>query len=59
MNIEDLDREDLLFLIGCYSNYVMDFYEEHDYNDTPVCVYEFLDNDYQNILEEQRKESEC
>ena len=50
MNIEDLDREDLLILIGCYNNYVMDFYEEHDYNDTPVCVYEFLDNDYQNIL---------
>lgn len=56
MNIEQLDKEDLLFLIGTYNNYIIDFYEEHDFPDVPVSVYEFLDNEFKNILEEQKED---
>lgn len=50
MNIEDLDRDDLLFLIGCYSNYVVEFYDGHEQDAQPVSVYEFLENEFQDIL---------
>lgn len=52
VNIEDLDREDLLFLIGCYNNYVVEFYDEHEEGMYPVSVYEFFDNEFQEILRE-------
>lgn len=52
INIEDLDREDLLFLIGCYNNYVVEFYDEHEEGMYPVSVYEFFDNEFQEILRE-------
>lgn len=52
INIEDLDREDLLFLIGCYNNYVVEFYDEHEDGMYPVSVYEFFDNEFQEILKE-------
>lgn len=52
VSIEDLDREDLLFLIGCYNNYIIEFYDEHEEGMTPVCVYEFFDNEFQEILKE-------
>lgn len=47
MEIENLDREDLLFLIGCYNNYVVDFFEEHEEGMYPVSVYEFYENEFQ------------
>lgn len=50
MNIEDLDRDDLLFLIGCYSNYVVEFYDSHKQDEQPISVYDFLDNEFQDIL---------
>ena len=52
VSIEDLDREDLLFLIGCYNNYVVEFYDEHEEGMYPVSVYEFYDNEFQEILKE-------
>lgn len=52
-NIEDLDREDLLFLIGCYNNYVVDFFEEHEEGMQPVSVYEFFENEFQDIIKEE------
>lgn len=52
VSIEDLDREDLLFLIGCYNNYVVEFYDEHEDGMYPVSVYEFFDNEFQEILRE-------
>lgn len=59
-SLEDLDREDLLFLIGCYNNYVVEFYDEHEEGMYPVSVYEFFDNEFQEILKENSdyKESE-
>lgn len=56
--IEFLDREDLLNLIGYYNNYVIEFYDNHDKEMTPVSVYEFFDNEYQEILENQKYEEE-
>lgn len=60
ISIEDLDREDLLFLIDCYNNYVVEFYDEHEEGMYPVSIYEFFDNEFQEILRENSdyKESE-
>lgn len=52
-SLEDLDREDLLFFIGCYNNYVVEFYDEHEEGMQPVSAYEFFDNEFQEILREQ------
>ena len=57
-NIELLDREDLLNLLGHYSNYVVEFYDNHDKDMTPVSIYEFFDNEYQEILENKDWEKE-
>lgn len=57
--IELLDREDLLNLIGFYNNYVIEFYDNHEKGMTPVSVYEFFENEYQEILENQKYEEEC
>lgn len=53
INIEDLDREDLLFLIDCYNNYIVEFYDEHEEGMYPVSIYEFFDNEFQEILREK------
>lgn len=53
INIEDLDREDLLFFIGCYNNYIIEFYDEHEEGMIPVCAYEFFDTEFQEILREK------
>ena len=47
---EDLDYDDLFHLIGEYSNYVTEFFEEHTYPEQQVSIYEFYDNKYQEIL---------
>lgn len=54
--LEDLSKEELLEFIKEYNNYVVDFYEEHDLGDIPVCVSEFYYNEYQFIND--LKESE-
>lgn len=54
--IEDLDREDLLFLIGCYNNYVVEFFDDHEEGMCPVSVYEFYENEFQEILKESEEE---
>lgn len=52
-SLEELDREDLLFFIGCYNNYIVEFYDEHEEGMQPVCAYEFFDTDFQEILKER------
>lgn len=54
-SLEELDREDLLYFIGCYNNYIVEFYDTHEESMQPVCAYEFFDNEFQELL----KESEC
>lgn len=55
MNIEDLDRDDLLFFIGCYNNYIVDFYDNHEEGMQPVCAYEFFDNEFQEIIKQDKE----
>lgn len=50
MRLEKLNKEELLFFISCYNNYIIDFYETHEDNMQPVCAYEFFDNEFQEIL---------
>lgn len=50
-NIDDLYRDDLLYLINCYNDYVMNFFDEHDDSMRPVSVYEFYSNEFQEIVE--------
>ena len=52
-NLEDLDREDLLFFIGCYNNYIIDFFDEHEEGMQPIGAYEFFDTEFQEILKKQ------
>lgn len=59
-NLEDLDREDLLFFIGCYNNYIVEFYivefyDEHEEGMQPVSAYEFFDTEFQGILKEMEE----
>lgn len=54
-NLEDLDREDLLFFIGCYNNYIIDFFDEHEEGMQPVSAYEFFDTKFQGILKEMEE----
>jgi hypothetical protein len=48
-SVQDLDKGDLIFFIQKYNEYIIDF----DYGDggQPVCVDEFFDCEFQEILE--------
>ena len=48
-----LTKKELLDLIFSYNNYVMSYFEEHDMGQSPVSIYEYYDNEYQ-----ERKEVE-
>lgn len=52
-NLEELDREDLLFFIDCYNNYIIEFFDEHEKGIYPVGAYEFFDTEFQGILKER------
>ena len=54
-NLEELDREDLLFFIGCYNNYTINFFDEHEEGMQPVSAYEFFDTEFQGILKEMEE----
>ena len=50
-SLEELDKEELLFFINCYNEYITTFYDTHEEKMQPVCAYEFFDTDFQEILE--------
>ncbi len=50
--ITKLNSTELLHLLDNYSMYVTEFYDEHSSAEYPVCVYEFYDNEYQEIIKE-------
>lgn len=54
-SLEELDREDLLFFIDCYNNYIIDFFDEHAEGMQPVSAYEFFDTEFQGILKEMEE----
>lgn len=46
--LEQMTQEQLIELIIAYDNYIKDFDEDfQDLDRTPVCVSEFLDNEYE------------
>lgn len=52
-DIEELSAEELLDVSFCHSNYIMQANEDNRYEDGwfPVCLREFYDFEYQDILE--------
>lgn len=57
--IEDLEYEDLLHFIFEYNFYIKEFPESHDTGSYPVCIREFYQNKYQEILKEEAWEPEA
>ncbi len=42
-DIYKLEKEEMWFVLKCYNDYIIDFYEtQEDYNSVPVCISEFL-----------------
>ena len=42
----ELDCDELVHLSEQYSNYVVEFYDDHGDGEYPVCIMEFYDNEY-------------
>lgn len=51
-NIENLEKNDILYLIECYNNYIMEF--DYENSGEPVSIYEFMDYEFQEILNEKK-----
>ena len=51
-NLKALNKKELLSFIKYYNDYIINFYEDHEEGMEPVSVYEFFDNEYQEILNE-------
>lgn len=49
--IKELNKKELLDLLKSYDLYIQEFYEYHDNSQTPVCIAEYYNNDYQEMLE--------
>lgn len=45
--VEELTKEELTDFLCAYNNYVVTYYEDHDYPCEPVCMLEYFNNDYQ------------
>ena len=56
IRVDEMDKEELLFFIDCYNNYIIDFFDEHEEGMQPVCIYEFFDTEFQEILKERARE---
>lgn len=51
MMLKDYSKQELLQIIRAYDKYIIDWYETHD-EGCPVCVDEFLVNDYEFYKDE-------
>lgn len=56
IRVDEMDKEELLFFIDCYNNYIIDFFDEHEEGMQPVCIYEFFDTEFQEILKDRAME---
>ena len=56
--ISGLNKEELLYFIEEYNNYVVDFPDYHDNRSYPVCIYEFFGIEFQEILADEEKNKE-
>ena len=46
-------KQDLIQIIKCYDQYIQDWFDDECHNDgqEPVCIYEFINNEYQEMLD--------
>lgn len=51
--VEELDKESLTYFLGCYNDYVQEFYDAHDEGSTPVSIVEYFNNDFPIVLQER------
>lgn len=56
--LEELNKDNLVFFIKCYNNYITEFFDEHEDGMIPVSIYEFFDNEFSEIVENKIKEIE-
>lgn len=54
--IDNLNREELLDLLYCYDEYVQGVVDRGD--GVPVCVDEYYDNEYQDLLADREQDEE-
>ncbi len=50
LELEDLTRNELIELCCSYNDYVINFLEEHEDGMTPVSIYEYLNNEFYEHL---------
>lgn len=51
-DIYKLEKEEIWFVLKCYNDYIIDFYEtQEDYNSVPVCISEFYNNEYMEFYQ--------
>lgn len=47
-----LEKEEMWFLLKCYNDYIIDFYDlEDNYDNVPVCISEFYNNEYKEYYQ--------
>ena len=56
--ISEMNKEELLYFIEEYNNYVVDFPDYHDDGSYPVCIYEFHGIEFQEILNDEEENKE-
>ena len=46
-------KKELIQIIKCYNQYLVDWFSDecHDEGEEPVCIYEFIDLEYQEMLD--------
>ena len=53
-NINKYSKQELIQIIKCYDQYLQDWFDEDEdlrAGQEPVCIYEFIDNEYQEMLD--------
>lgn len=52
--MKDYSKKELIQIIKCYDQYIQDWFDEEEdlrAGQEPVCIYEFIENEYQEMLD--------
>ena len=50
--LNEYSKQELIQIIKCYDQYLQDWFDEDlRAGQEPVCIYEFIDNEYQEMLD--------
>lgn len=52
-DLYDYSKDELIDIMVEYNNYLMEYPETHDAGSYPISLWEFVDNEYQDILEKK------